>query len=77
MLPSLLAYRSKFGKYPPCLTFSLAKLIELYKKRLPADDPAVVEMMQSRSVREIVCDEKLWGADLSAIASEVEKNVGV
>ncbi len=73
VLPSLLAYRSKFGKYPPCLTFSLAKLIELYKKRPPADDPAVVEMMQSRSVSEIVRDEKLWGADLSAIASEVEK----
>ena len=76
VLPSLLAYKEKRGEYPAGLVFSLAKLIEMYKKQPPADDAKVIKSMKSRSVAEILADRSLWGMDLSELLHEVERGIG-
>ncbi len=72
VLPSILDYVRKFGKNPPHLLFSFAKLIEFYKKGTPNDTPEVMEFMKRASVAEILSNRELWGADLSALIPEVE-----
>ena len=73
VLPSILAYKQRFGTYPPTLTFAFAKLIEFYKKGTPNDDPAAVAFLQTHTVREILANKSLWGADLSDLAGAVER----
>lgn len=77
VLPSLLAYREKLGKNPAGLVFSLAKLIELYKRQPPNDDPAVIAAIHDRSVAEILADRSLWGMELSWLLDEVEHSIGI
>ncbi|MBQ9759900.1 MAG: tagaturonate reductase [Clostridia bacterium] len=72
VLPSILDYVRKFGKKPPHLLFSFAKLIEFYKKGTPNDTPEVMEYMKTASVAEILSNRELWGEDLSALIPEVE-----
>ncbi len=68
VLPSILAYKEKFGVYPKQLVFSFAKLIELYKNGEPNDAPEKIACIRESSMQEILADKALWGCDLSALA---------
>ena len=72
VLPSVLSYKKKFGKYPTRLVFSLAKLIEFYKNGDPKDSAEVIEYMKRASVEEILSNSELWGEDLSELLDEVK-----
>lgn len=72
VLPSILAYYERFGKAPETLTFAFRRLIEFYRVGTTRDDPAVTELMKTRSVREILENRELWGEDLSFLAEVIE-----
>ncbi len=72
VLPSVLSYKEKFGKYPTRLVFSLAKLIEFYKNGDPKDSAEVIEYMKRASLEEILSNSELWGEDLSGLLDEVK-----
>lgn len=72
VLPSVLSYKEKFGKYPTRLVFSLAKLIEFYKNGDPKDSDEVIEYMKRASAEEILSNSELWGEDLSVLIDEVK-----
>jgi tagaturonate reductase len=75
VLPSILDYIRKYGKTPKHLLFSFAKLIEFYKKGTPNDAPDIMDYMKRASVAEILSNQTLWGADLTALIPEVESYV--
>ncbi len=72
VLPSILAYKERFGVYPKQLIFSFKKLIEFYKMGTPCDDPEVTARMKTGNIAEILADVSLWDTDLSALKAEVE-----
>jgi tagaturonate reductase len=76
VIPSILEYERRFGKPPEALTFSLAKLIELYRAADIQDDPHSVAAMRRGSVRDVLQDAELWGEDLSRLAPAVEAHAG-
>ena len=53
VLPSILEYVKRFDKMPENLCFSLAKLIEFYKKGTPNDAKDVMDFMKEKSVEEV------------------------
>ena len=73
VLPSILEYHRRFGKYPPRLTYSLKRLIELYRTDPPKDDPEVTEKMQTLPLPLLLADKGLWGEDISCLLCEVEQ----
>ena len=73
VLPSILEYINRFGKTPPTLVFSLAKLIEFYKTGTPNDAPEVIDFIKGHTVREILANEELFGQDISFLTEEIEK----
>ncbi len=73
VLPSILEYRKRYGTYPARLMFSFGKLIDFYKNGTPKDDVAVIEVMKSSTVREILSNTSFWGEDLSEMTEEVER----
>ena len=73
VLPSILEYYTRFGKYPSHLLFSFGKLIDFYKNGTPTDAPEVVAWMKRSTVVQILSDRNVWGEDLSPMAKEVEK----
>lgn len=73
VLPSILSYERKLGEAPKNLLFSLAKLIEFYKRGTPCDGEEVTRKMREYSVSQILADKELWGEDLSRFLDEVEK----
>lgn len=75
VLPSLLEYVKRFGKNPENLTFSLAKLIEFYKKGTPSDDEGVINFIKKNGIKEILSNKDFWDEDISFLAEEVEKYV--
>ena len=75
VLPSLLEYVKRFNKMPDHLVFSLAKLIEFYKKGTPTDNEAIIEFIKEHTVKEILSNKDFWGEDISFLVDEVEKNV--
>ena len=75
VLPSILEYEKKFGKAPTQLLFSLAKLIEFYKKGTPNDSEEATSKLKNGTVEEILADVSLWGEDLTRFANEVAKEV--
>lgn len=75
VLPSLLEYIKRTGKNPENLIFSLAKLIEFYKKGTPNDDTDIMEFMKEKSVDEILANEAFWDTDLTFLSEEVKKHV--
>ena len=75
VLPSITEYIKRYGKMPKTLIFSFAKLIDFYRTDMTNDDKDVTEFMKTASVKEILANEKLWDADLSYLADEVEKYV--
>ena len=77
VLPSILEYEKKYGKAPKTLLFSLAKLIEFYKKGTPNDNPQETEKMKNGTVKEILSDASLWGQDISRFEEEVYANTSI
>ena len=77
VLPSILEYEKKYGKAPKTLLFSLAKLIEFYKKGTPNDSPLETEKMKNGTVKEILSDALLWGEDISRFEEEVYANTSI
>jgi tagaturonate reductase len=75
VLPSLLEYKNRFGKYPETLVFALARLIVFYKKGTPNDLEDVMAFMREKSVSEILANVNFWGCDLSDLLEQVEKYV--
>ncbi len=74
VLPSILEYKKRFGKYPETLTFAFAKLIEFYRTDMTNDDADVVAFMKTASVDEILANTSLWGQDLSDLANDIKKH---
>ena len=70
VLPTILAYKKKFGKYPKNLMFSFQKLLEFYKTDMPNDDPKVISFMKRHSTQEILSNRDLWSMDLSELYEE-------
>lgn len=75
-LPTLLEYKAQRGKYPECLTMSLAYLIYFYKNDTPDDNEVVVAKMQKNSIAEILADTSLWLNDLSDMTELVTEYYG-
>lgn len=73
VLPSILEYIKRKGEMPKRLLFSFARLIEFYKTDMPNDDKDVIKFMKESDAKTILSNEKLWGEDLSYLASEIEK----
>jgi tagaturonate reductase len=72
VLPSILAYRDKFGYYPKKLMFSFRQLLLFYKTNIPNDDPNLISFMKDHDTREILANESLWGMDLSHLTEELQ-----
>ncbi len=75
VLPSILEYIKRFNKMPENLLFAFAKLIDFYKTDMTNDGKEVTELIRNGSVKEILSNSDLWGADLSFLIGEVEKYV--
>ena len=73
VLPSILEYKKRFGKYPETLIFAFARLISFYKTDMANDVPQVTEFMKNHSTAEILANESLWGCDLTELLAEVSK----
>ena len=73
VLPSILEYIKRKGEMPKRLLFSFARLIEFYKTDMPNDDKDVMKFMKESDAKTILSNEKLWGEDLTYLASEIEK----
>ena len=77
VLPTTLEYNEQNGRYPECLSLSLAYLIYFYKNDEPTDAEDIIEKMKKGTLEEILSDESLWGKDISdmyeTISSYYEK----
>lgn len=72
VLPTILEYKEQNGVYPEALSMSLAYLIYFYKNDTPNDAEDVIEFMKNKSIDEILCGTKLWGADICDMAEIVK-----
>lgn len=72
VLPSVLEYKKRFGKYPENLIFGFSNLIEFYKEGTPNDGADVMEFMKKASLKEILANTEYWGADLSDMEEEIK-----
>lgn len=73
VLPTILEYKEKFGKYPQGLTFSLAALIAFYRTDAANDSEEIMKFMKDASVEDILKKTEYWGQDLSDLLPEVQK----
>lgn len=73
VLPTILEYNEKFGKYPQGLTFSLAALIAFYRTDAANDGEEIMKYMKDASVADILKKEEYWGQDLSGLLPDVQK----
>ena len=73
VLPSILTYRERFGKYPENLMLAFAKLLEFYKTDMTNDDAEVTAFLKTATVGEALSNASLWGQDLSNMESEIVK----
>lgn len=65
VLPTILEYKEKFGKYPSALTFSMAALIAFYRTDEANDGADIMEFMKTASVEDIMKREDYWHNDLT------------
>ena len=72
VLPTILEYKEKFGKYPEALTFSMAALIAFYRTDKANDGAEIMEFMKTASVEEIMKREDYWHADLTEMIPMVQ-----
>lgn len=73
VLPTILEYKEKFGKYPPALTFSLAALIVFYRTDKANDGEEIMKFMKTATVEEILMRKDYWDNDLSDMIPLVKK----
>lgn len=73
VLPTIVEYKKRFGKYPKNLLFAFKKLLEFYRTDMPNDDPNVMEYMKTHTPEDILSCKGLWGMDLSIMVRELEK----
>lgn len=72
VLPTILEYKDQFGKYPACLTFSMAALIAFYKTDAANDSADIMEFMKKASVEEIMKKEEYWHENLTEMIPVVQ-----
>ena len=65
VLPTILEFKEKRGRYPQILSFSLAALIAFYKTDEANDSEEIIEFMKEASVEDILKREDYWGEDIS------------
>lgn len=75
VLPTISDYIDNNNSLPKPLVFSLACLIEYYKKNDVQDDKSAVEFIKENSVREILENKDLWGNDLSAFTDLIYESI--
>ncbi|MDE5995332.1 MAG: tagaturonate reductase [Eubacterium sp.] len=75
VLPTILDYKNMNGSYPKPLVFSLACLIEYYKKCTPQDNENLIEFIKENDVKSILSNADLWGSDLSDMLDIVEESL--
>ena len=73
VLPTILEYKDKFGKYPAALTFSMASLIAFYRTDKANDGEEIMNFMKTASVEDIMKREDYWHADLTEMIPFVQK----
>lgn len=73
VLPTILEYKEKFGKYPAALTFSMASLIAFYRTDKANDGEEIMQFMKTASVEEILKREDYWQADLTEMIPLVQE----
>jgi len=73
VLPTILEYKEKYGKYPKGLTFSLAALIAFYRTDAANDGEEIMEFMKTADVADILAKEEYWGQDLTDMLPDVQK----
>lgn len=74
VLPTILEYKEKFGKYPAALTFSMAALIAFYKTDEANDGAEIMEFMKTASVEDIMKREDYWHEDLTDLIPVVRES---
>ena len=72
VLPTILEYKEKFGKYPEGLVMSLAAMIVYYHKDVAQDAPEILDYMKLASVEEIMRWD-VWHTDISDMTPLVRK----
>lgn len=75
VLPTILDYKSIKGCYPKPLVFSLACLIEYYKKYTPQDNESAAEYIKNKDLKSILSNADLWGCDLSDMLDIAENSL--
>jgi tagaturonate reductase len=82
LLPTIEAHLARDGKLPERIVFAFAALLQFYKgewqgQRIPLnDDPAMISRLQqlwTSGPGAILCDETLWGQDLSRLTGLPDK----
>lgn len=71
VLPTMLEYKEKNGKYPKYLPLSLSALIYFYKNDTPEDSPETVRFVKNESISAILGNSALWGCDISEMTEIV------
>ena len=72
VLPTILEYKEKFGKYPSGLTFSLAALTAFYRTDAANDSEDIMKYMKTAPVADILKKTEYWGEDLTPMLSDVQ-----
>jgi len=75
VLPTIIDYAEKKNILPRPLVFSLACLIEYYKKNSVNDDKEAVDCIKNNTIKDILSDMQLWGSDLSDMLDLVEESI--
>ena len=73
VLPTILEYKEKFGKYPAALTFSMAALISFYRTDKANDGEEILQFMKTASVEDIMKRQDYWHEDLSEMIPMVQE----
>lgn len=73
VLPTILEFKEKFGKYPSALTFSMAALISFYRTDKANDGEEIMQFMKTASVEDIMKRQDYWQADLTDMIPMVQE----
>lgn len=73
VLPTILEYKERFGRYPKALTFSMAALIAFYRTDKANDGKEIMTFMKNASIEEIMKREDYWHSDLTEMIPLVQE----